>query len=114
MVISQQVGDGEYFYDENEKWLFFRPKGVSRENANRVAPYIPPQRKIINEVPEPEDDYNQRILENIQPVIDMIEESKEHIDAQARRHAIESTYELADTGLTFASAFEEATARIYM
>jgi len=92
--------EGTYEYKGGN--LVYKPKGSDKRTI--VALYIPPKRdpEETNKV------YKARITADVNRVIAEIETSKDEVDAKARKHAINSTYELGDTGLTFASALEKA------
>jgi hypothetical protein len=96
--------EGTYEYKGGN--IVYRPKGSDKRTI--VAPYIPPKREMVGDKLEPIKQYNKRITADVNRVIEEIETSKDEVDAKARKHAINSTYELGDTGLTFASALEKA------
>ncbi|WP_018249124.1 DUF4280 domain-containing protein [Orenia marismortui] len=92
--------EGTYEYDNGN--IIYKVKG--QIDGTIVAPYIPPKKDSREKL----EDYNKRITADVNRVIGEIETSKDEVDAKARKHAINSTYELGDTGLTFASAFKKA------
>lgn len=97
---------GTYEYDKGN--IVYKVKGEI--TGTIVAPYIPPKRKKLKDGRlEDEKDYQKRIIADVNQVIAEIETSKDHVDAKARKHAIDSSYELGDTGLTFASALKKAS-----
>ncbi|TDX58984.1 DUF4280 domain-containing protein [Orenia marismortui] len=96
--------EGTYEYDNGN--IIYKVKG--QIDGTVVAPYIPPKRKMVNNELEDLEEYNKRITADVNRVIDEIETNKDQVDNKARKHAINSTYELGDTGLTFASAFKKA------
>jgi len=96
--------EGTYEYDNGN--IIYKVKG--QIDGTIVAPYIPPKREMIGDKLEPIKQYNKRVTADVNRVIGEIETSKDEVDAKARKHAINSTYELGDTGLTFASALEKA------
>ncbi|NLM98067.1 MAG: hypothetical protein GX175_10760, partial [Halanaerobiaceae bacterium] len=98
--------DGSYEYKNGN--LVYKAKG--RTKGIVVGPYIPPKIRIGREgSAEPLESYKKRVAEDINRIISEIEESKDHIDAIARKKAIDSSYILGDTGLTFGKALKNAS-----
>jgi hypothetical protein len=114
---AQDIKDGEYIYRDKPgkpRGIYFKVKGKDTEYF--IAPYVPRERKEE----EKRTDYIERIREDAEQVIKMIEANKEAVEEDARNYAISSNQEIADTLLTFGSAtwntikyiFSKSTAEI--
>ena len=95
--------EGTYSFDPDTNEIIYAPKGQTTGPA--IGLYFPPEKGLK----EDESTYNKRIQKDINRVIGEIETNKDHVDAKARKFSIDNTYELWDTGLSFGSAFKEAT-----